>query len=76
MGDRRWMLLGLANDEIGYIIPKRQWDQRPPFAYGRTHSQYGEIHSCSPDVAPIIMQALARRVGTLTAGDPAAQAGR
>ena len=29
MRGRPWMLLGLANDEIGYIIPKRQWDQRP-----------------------------------------------
>ena len=31
----KWLLLGLANDEIGYIIPKRQWDSRPPYAYGR-----------------------------------------
>jgi hypothetical protein len=22
------MIVGLANDEIGYIIPKRQWDER------------------------------------------------
>ncbi len=54
-----WMLLGLANDEIGYIIPKRQWDREPPFAYGRSMSQYGEINSCSPEVGPIIMQTLA-----------------
>ena len=33
-GDK-WLLFGLANDEIGYIIPKRQWDEQPPFAYGR-----------------------------------------
>jgi hypothetical protein len=58
----KWMLLGLANDEVGYIIPKRQWDQIPPFAYGRAKSQYGEINSCGPDVAPILMQALANRV--------------
>jgi hypothetical protein len=58
----KWMLLGLANDEVGYIIPKRQWDQEPPFAYGRTKSQYGEINSCGPEVAPILMQSLANRV--------------
>ncbi len=29
------MMIGLANDEIGYIIPKRQWDEKPPFCYGR-----------------------------------------
>jgi hypothetical protein len=56
------LLFGLANDEVGYIIPKRQWDQRPPFCYGRKTSQYGEINSCGPDVAPIVMKALENRV--------------
>jgi hypothetical protein len=59
MPDERWMLFGLANDEIGYIIPRRQWDQAAPFAYGRDRAQYGEVNSCGPDVAPIVMQALA-----------------
>jgi hypothetical protein len=56
--DDRWLLLGLANDEIGYIIPRRQWDESPPFAYGRDKAQYGEVNSCGPEVAPILMQAL------------------
>jgi hypothetical protein len=56
------MLIGLANDEVGYIIPKRQWDQAAPYAYGRQESQYGEINSCGPDVAPVLMEALVRRV--------------
>lgn len=59
------LLFGLANDEIGYIIPKRQWDQLPPYCYGRATSQYGEINSCGPEVAPIVMQALERRVREL-----------
>jgi hypothetical protein len=59
---KKWLLLGLANDEIGYIIPKRQWDYEPPFAYGLPDPQYGEINSCGFDVAPIIMEALQRRV--------------
>jgi hypothetical protein len=54
----RTMILGLANDEIGYIMPKRQWDQRAPYAYQRRKSQYGEINSCGPDTAPIIMNGL------------------
>ncbi len=54
------LILGLANDEIGYIIPKRQWDDDPPYAYGRTKPQYGEINSVGPEVAPILMQALRR----------------
>ena len=49
------MIVGLANDELGYIIPKSQWDKQPPYAYGRTKSpQYGEENSPGPDVAPTI----------------------
>ena len=55
---RKWMLVGLANDEIGYIIPKRQWDHKKPYAYGRDTAQYGELNSCSPEVAPILMKCL------------------
>lgn len=54
----RFLLVGLANDELGYIIPKRQWDDQAPFAYGRTTKQYGEINSIGPETAPILMQAL------------------
>jgi hypothetical protein len=61
----KWLLFGLANDEIGYIIPKRQWDEVAPFAYGREKPQYGEINSVGPEVAPILMRALERRVGEL-----------
>jgi len=50
------MLIGLANDEIGYIIPKRQWDEKPPFCYGRKQAQYGEINSVGPDAAPILCE--------------------
>lgn len=59
MRDQPWMLMGLANDEIGYILPKRQWDREPPYAYERSMPQYGEINSCSPEAGPIIMQTLA-----------------
>lgn len=52
------MIFGLANDEVGYIIPKRQWDKKAPFAYGRKSDQYGEENSVGPETAPIIMNAL------------------
>jgi hypothetical protein len=68
-----WMLFGLANDEIGYIMPQRQWDRRPPYAYRRTSPQYGEINSCGPDVAPLIMAALRDRVAALPMPHPAAE---
>jgi len=49
------LIVGLANDEVGYIIPKSQWDRKPPYAYGRTKSpQYGEENSPGPEVAPTI----------------------
>jgi hypothetical protein len=56
------MLIGLANDEIGYIIPKRQWDEKPPFCYGRKQAQYGEINSVGPDAAPILCEAFRKLV--------------
>ena len=71
----KWLLFGLANDELGYIIPKRQWDKSPPYAYGRDGGQYGEINSCGPEVAPIIMEALRRRIAEVNAVPPGKTAG-
>ena len=51
------MLLGLANDELGYFIPKRQWDAEKPYCYKLKSSQYGEINSCGPDAAAAICDA-------------------
>lgn len=56
------MIVGLGNDEIGYIIPKRQWDEKPPFCYGLKKAQYGEINSTGPETAPILCQAFAELV--------------
>jgi hypothetical protein len=58
----KWLLVGLANDELGYILPRRQWDKEAPHAYGKDGGQYGEINSCGHDVAPIVLQALKLRV--------------
>jgi hypothetical protein len=51
------MLIGLANDEIGYIIPKRQWDEKAPYCYGRRATQYGEVNSLGPETAPFLNEA-------------------
>lgn len=58
----KWLLVGLANDELGYLLPRRQWDKEAPHAYGKEGGQYGEINSCGPESAPIVMQALKLRV--------------
>ncbi|MEN8247677.1 MAG: neutral/alkaline non-lysosomal ceramidase N-terminal domain-containing protein [Bacteroidota bacterium] len=53
-GDYKFMI-GLANDEIGYIIPKSQWDVEPPYTYGDTgDGPYGEENSFGPETAPTI----------------------
>jgi hypothetical protein len=59
LSDRPIFILALANDELGYIIPKSQWDSEPPYAYGRDEPQYGEKNSPGPETAPILMRALA-----------------
>ncbi|MBL8797803.1 MAG: hypothetical protein JNM56_28150 [Planctomycetia bacterium] len=51
------MLVGLANDEVGYILPKRQWDEKAPYCYGRAKAQYGEGNSVGPEAAPILCKA-------------------
>ncbi len=59
---KNFLLFGLANDELGYIVPKRQWDEKPPFCYGRDKDQYGEENSCGPQMAALLLEALQRRV--------------
>jgi hypothetical protein len=63
------MLFGIANDMIGYIIPKCQWDERAPFTFGASRPWYGEVNSPGPETAPRIVEALR----DLAAGRPAAR---
>ncbi len=61
---RMALVIGLANDEIGYVIPKSQWDVEAPFIYDGK-DQYGEENSGGPDVGPTIHReslALLKRV--------------
>lgn len=44
-------LFGLANDEIGYIVPKSQWDVAPPHTLHGGKAPYGEVNSVGPDTA-------------------------
>ncbi|MFN4146653.1 MAG: hypothetical protein ACK4GN_12575 [Runella sp.] len=56
MPGRYKFVLGLANDELGYIIPKSEWDEKPPYLYGAQKQLYGEINSVGPETAPILHQ--------------------
>jgi len=48
------MLIGLGNDELGYFVPKRQWDVKAPYCYGLKKAQYGEENSVGPEAAGVI----------------------
>lgn len=56
-------VFGLANDEIGYIIPKSEWDGKKPYLYGAKKKPYGEINSCGPEVGPVIHRAFRELCG-------------
>jgi len=58
MPGRVKFIFGLANDEIGYIIPKSEWDRKPPYLYDSKRRIYGEINSLGPDTAGVIHAAL------------------
>ncbi|HET9268764.1 MAG TPA: hypothetical protein VFO31_11395 [Vicinamibacterales bacterium] len=58
MPGRVKFLVGLANDEIGYIIPKSEWDGEAPWLYGSPERHYGEINSLGPETGPQIHAAL------------------
>jgi hypothetical protein len=68
MTGRFRFIFGLANDEIGYIIPKSQWDVKAPFAFGRKEAQYGEENSLGPETAPILHENLKEMLDELERG--------
>jgi Neutral/alkaline non-lysosomal ceramidase, N-terminal len=58
-------IFGLANDEIGYIVPKSQWDEKAPFTYGKDGAPYGEENSLGPETAPTIHRNLKEMLSEL-----------
>jgi hypothetical protein len=54
MSGRVNMMVNLANDALGYIIPRSQWDAEAPFLYDSEEETYGEIVSAGPDTARIV----------------------
>jgi len=51
-------IFGLANDEIGYLIPKAEWDEEAPWLTNAAQPWYGEINSLGPDAAGRLLRAL------------------
>jgi len=54
MSGKYKFIFGLANDEIGYIIPKSEWDVDKPYLYNSKRDFYGEENSLGPETAPIL----------------------
>jgi hypothetical protein len=54
MPGRVKFVFGLANDEIGYIIPRSEWDQKPPYLFDAHKPVYGEVNSLGPATAGIL----------------------
>jgi hypothetical protein len=52
------LMVNLANDAIGYIIPKSEWDNEAPWIYDYEEETYGEIVSVGPDGAAAVHGAL------------------
>jgi hypothetical protein len=51
-------IFGLANDELGYIIPKAEYDDQPPWLENKKDRWYGEVNSVGPDMAGAVTKAL------------------
>jgi len=60
MGGEFNFMIGLANDMVGYAIPKSEWDEKAPYIYEYEESPYGEINSCGPETATILHREMLR----------------
>lgn len=60
MKSRYQFIFGLANDEIGYLIPKAEWDNKAPWLQDRPRRWYGEVNSVGPDAAGAVTNALVK----------------
>jgi len=58
-------VFGLANDEIGYIVPKSQWDEKAPWTYKRDGAPYGEVNSLGSETAPALHKYMKEILGEL-----------
>ena len=56
-------IFGLGNDEIGYLIPKAEWDEEPPWLMNAAEPWYGEVNSVGPDAAGAVLRALVALIG-------------
>ena len=61
--DATLVMLNNANDALGYLIPKAQFDREAPWAY-KDNGQYGEQNSLGPDAPSVLLDAFAALLET------------
>jgi hypothetical protein len=57
-------VFGLGNDELGYIIPKAEWDDQAPWLQNKSERWYGEINSAGPETAGAVTRGLVGLINT------------
>lgn len=60
------MTVNLANDSIGYIIPRSQWDNKAPWSGPGGKKTYGEVNSLGIETADIIYEAAVQALEKLS----------
>ena len=58
-------VIGLSNDELGYILPKSQWDEEAPYTYEDDEAPYGEENSIGLETAPLLYDEFTKILTTL-----------
>ena len=55
---RYQFVFGVCEDEIGYLIPKAEWDEELPWLGNAAQPWYGETNSVGPEAAGAVLRAL------------------
>ncbi|MCC7382892.1 MAG: hypothetical protein IT384_13730 [Deltaproteobacteria bacterium] len=61
-GSRLKVIVNQANDALGYVLPKAQYDTEAPYAFG-PERQYGEENSLGPETARRLVEEVSAMVG-------------
>lgn len=64
-GDYRFVL-GLTGGFLGYLIPKNQWDVKPPYLDAKARPPYGEVNSLGSDAEAAYYQAARKVLGRIS----------
>lgn len=61
---------GLANDELGYLVPKSQQDAKRPFTCGSDRPFHGGLNSSGPDAVLVLCRTVFELSQAAAGGGP------